>query len=199
MTSTHPTPLRCRPRPCGVAVYRAAVLLLAALLWMLPLFASELPFSFDGAWKHVGGRTEKRDMRAAIDSSVDQMPAVLRGLARKRLRRGSKIPRRLTIATSPERIAIRDGKREALASPPGQVTHTTSATGDDIELLHEHESGLLVQYRTTPDGGRRTTYRLDPSGRRLLVEVVTTSHYLPAPVRYELTYERVGPATNPSE
>lgn len=153
---------------------------------------------FAGEWHFVGGKAEKRGMRAAIDASLADMSLVLRGLARARLVEGSRIPKRVIIESSAREIAIRDGRRVRLASPPGRVTETVSFTGDQIELLYEFRDDALVQYRTTPEGGRRTTYRLDPSGKRLFVDVFTSSHYLPSPVRYRLTYERrAGMASTP--
>jgi hypothetical protein len=147
---------------------------------------------FSGNWRFVGGATEKREVRAAIDASVRDMSVVLRGLARNRLLKGSKIPKRVRIESSEREIAIRDGDRTRLASPPGRITQTVSSTGDHIELLYEVQGDTLVQYRTTSQGGRRSTYRMDSSGEHLLVEVVTSSHYLPSPVTYRLTYERIG-------
>jgi hypothetical protein len=147
---------------------------------------------FSGNWQFVGGRTEKREVRAAIDASVKDMTVVLRGLARDRLLKGSKIPKRVSIESSEREIAIRDGDRMRLASPPGRITQTVSFTGDHIELLYEVHDDTLVQYRTTSQGGRRSTYQMDASGERLRVEVVTSSHYLPSPVTYRLTYERIG-------
>jgi len=164
------------------------------VLLLLGASASAQPLgqAFEGDWRFVGGRAEKRNVRAAIDGSVADMTVVLRGLARDRLLEGSRIPKRVSIESNEREVAIRDGNRTRLASPPGRVTQTVSATGDHIELLYEIRDDALVQYRTTSQGGRRTTYRVDAEGQRLLVEVLTSSHYLPSPVAYRLTYERVG-------
>jgi len=173
-------------------------LVLAALLFLTPGHAAAEPGAGDltGTWRHIGGKSEQRKLRAAIDDSVAEMTVLARGLARKRLVKGSRIPQQLRIEASEHLIAVRHDGRERLSSPPGHVTRTVSATGDEIELLHELRADSLVQYRTTRDGGRRTTYRVDSKRQRLMVEVVTSSHYLPSAVTYQLTYERVADVAN---
>ena len=167
---------------------------LAALLLAGGGLAQETGQGLGGTWQHTGGKSEIREVRAAIERCVGNMPGLLRPLARRRLMEGSGIPAHVVIRTSATRIAIEEAGGSALTSEPGRVTRAVSGTGDSVELLHELRDDTLIQRLINANGARYTTYRLLEGGSRLTLDVVTTSDYLPAPVVYRLTYHRASAA-----
>jgi hypothetical protein len=170
--------------------------------WLAPLVALALAsgadaregeagfgVDFSGRYQHVGGEAEERAVREAIERTISELGWLTRRFARERLREGARIPERIEIDVDREVVTIREEDRE-YSAPCGGVTTLHRPKAGRVEVQHELGPTQLSQIRSTDQGARRATYRLDDDGQRLVATVVTTSPHLPTALVYQLTYER---------
>jgi hypothetical protein len=143
---------------------------------------------FVGDHRFQGGDKERKARDAAIDSVVDDMNIIARGIARDRLKESNKIAERITIAREGERISFtHDGRRytAVLGGPPVRVK---SSTGDDVSLRYALRGESIEQIFVGEQGGRINTFKLTDD--KMVVEVRIHSEKLPKDVVYTLSYSR---------
>ncbi len=127
---------------------------------------------FLGTYGFSGGESEARSLRATVDALVDDFNPLLRGLARRRLKRTVRVPERIE-------IAMRDG-----------AYRLTVVGAPDFPSDARYENGAMVLRQSSFEGTRETRFHLSDDGRRLLMRVATRSALLPDRLDYQLTFER---------
>ena len=156
-----------------------------------PAGADDAPAAdrFLGTYGFSGGESEARSLQSTVDALVDDFNPLLRGLARRRLRRTVRVPERIEIAT-------RDG-----------AYRLTVVGAPDFPSEARYENGALVLRQSNFEGTRETHFHLSEDGRRLLMRVATRSALLPDQLDYQLSFERetpyepqvsAGPSSEPS-
>jgi hypothetical protein len=127
----------------------------------------------------------------AIDAAIDRMNFITRPVARSRLRKTNAPHRRVTIATSEQEITVAFDSNQPVRMPAdGRTAKWTREDGEVFDVSAQWSGDKLVQTFEAEDGQRTNTFVLGPDGRALSVQVEVTSPQLPAPVRYELAFER---------
>jgi hypothetical protein len=128
---------------------------------------------------------------AAIDAAVAKMNFITRPVARSRLKKTNAPHRRVTIATGDQEIAVAfDANAPVRVPADGRTAKWTRDDGEVFDVSAQWAGDRLVQTFKAEDGQRTNTFVLGPDGRALRVQVEVTSPQLPAPVRYELAFER---------
>ena len=145
-----------------------------------------------GSWREVSSAENAANRDAGVERTVEALFVLIRSIARGRL-----------IEANPAfpalRIAFHDGQIEVQTlpvvcrSPEGGVERTVRGLdGNTNRLVQTLTSNALVQ-TTWQDSGSRTS-RFVPSadGQRLTLHVQIRASQLSVPVRYSMTYARVG-------
>lgn len=169
---------------------------LAVLLAAMPFSGSaqqgSVPSVLEGTWVHDGAlAAATRTVDAAFAPTVQQLPSLIQGIARDRIRSNMEPPRRIRVALSGERVRLTlessnrvviDGAlgRPATASGVESGTRVTPRLqGGWLELRHEGEGSQLRQLFST-----------EPDGSQMHVDYTVTGPRLAGPVRYRLEYRR---------
>lgn len=140
---------------------------------------------FEGSWRLVTRAPEERRDQS-VEVVVQEMNALIRGIARRRLRAGVPIPRRISITSSPVRIRI--GDYDLRFPLDGSRHNFTDPRDEDVVLSQSLRGGILRQV-FRGDGGTMT-FSSRIRGERLQLTVSVSSDRLPEDVRLRLTYAR---------
>lgn len=145
---------------------------------------------FEGDYVFVGGQKQRDGLDAAIETTLDAVSPLVRGIGRKRLHETNPIPKQVQVAVNGEDVEITyDGFGHA-AGLDGKPIKAHAPTGEDIKVSHRVASGKLTQWLDGAKGDRKNTLKLSSDGQRLTVDVEITSGHLPVPLEYRLTYKR---------
>jgi hypothetical protein len=140
---------------------------------------------------YANDRQTADTINAAIDMAIARMNFITRPVARSRLKKTNAPHRRVTIETGAQEIAIAFDSNSPVRMPAdGRTAKWTREDGEVFDVSAQWAGDKLVQTFKAEDGQRTNTFVLGPDGRVLSVQVEVTSPQLPAPVRYELAFER---------
>ena len=139
----------------------------------------------------AGGRAQRERVLAAIERATSEMTFIIRPIARRRLAAGNRVFESIAVAREGANLVVdRDGN--VVSSPAdGSETEWTGSDGKTYRVSQRLTPGGFTQTFVGKDGERRNTYSLSEDGT-LRLEVTVRSSRLPAPLEYDLTYERVG-------
>jgi hypothetical protein len=146
--------------------------------------------AFAGEYTFVGGQKERDGIDAAVETSVESLSPVIRGIGRKRLVESNQVPKLLKIAVTGDDVEILfdgDGYTAKLGDAPVQ---TKSSQGDKVKVSHRLRGNKLTESIEGGQGGRKNEFRLSSDGARLTVDVTVSSPQLPVAVEYRLTFKR---------
>lgn len=141
--------------------------------------------SLVGTYRYRGGKSSVGD---AIDTVVDEMSVISRGIARKRLVASNRVPSRVVISQIGDEVTVRFDGRAYVADLGGESRRVRAASGEVSRLRYQLRDGALRQTFRTDEGERTNTFTRQPDGR-LTMSVRIHSGKLPADVRYRLTFE----------
>jgi hypothetical protein len=160
---------------------------MAVLTRLLPLLlAAPLAAQPVGAWKLA----TQPDLPRIIEEATAKMNFLVRPIARGRLKKTNAAYQHITIASTPAEITIKYDDREPQHMPAsGQPVSWKREDGEVFKLSARTEHGDLIQTYKAEDGERVNQFHLDPGSGVLSLLVTVTSHKLPSPVIYTLTYK----------
>jgi hypothetical protein len=162
--------------------------LAAAALAAVPAAAQSN--QIDGTFVYAADRSDNVDQ--AINQAISRMNIATRQIARPRLRRTNQPYQRVTIATTPQQVSITTDARAAIrTSPAGTPIKWTREDGEVLDVSTRWDGNRLRQVFAADDGQRENVYSLSPDGGTLTIRVTVTSGRLPAPLTYNLVYDRV--------
>jgi hypothetical protein len=145
--------------------------------------------AFDKNYRYSGGEKGRKAVEAAIDAATEDMNALIRGIARKKLRDVNRIIPTLgfSLDGDPLRASYIDGH---LAESPasGKTVDWVNQFGDTVNLSQRVTGNKLVQVISDSNGSRRNVYRFSEDGSRLTMYVTIEASRLPTPVKYQLSY-----------
>ncbi len=170
----------------------ALVAAAAALILAAPsTFAAE-PSAYAGSWTLATSVDHEGKRDAAVDAIVADMNALIRGIARKRLRKTA------TYATFFE-FAPSDGSTLTVTTDrsPGW---TTDLAGTEVALISDRdeefhlsrwmEGGKLHSKARSKRGSRSSVFDLSADGAHLVVTTTIVNEHLPRPLVYSASYVR---------
>jgi hypothetical protein len=146
---------------------------------------------FAGTFRFAGGDAQRTELAAAIDTAVQELNALIRGIGRKRLTESNVIRDTITIAVDGDKVTTTFAPgRTVSAKLEGASVPWTSDTGKPLTVKFSMVKGRLVQTFTADDGGRRSVFTLNEAGDRMTLSVTITSERLTNPLKYALSYKR---------
>ena len=146
--------------------------------------------AFAGDYAFVGGQKERDGIDAAIETAMDAVSPLVRGIGRKRLHDSNPIPRQLSIRVNGDAVEILIDRSGFSAALDGNPVQTTSSTGDKVKVSHRMRGSKLHEFIDGDQGDRRNNLKLSNDGARLTMDVEISSSHLPVPVEYRLTFKR---------
>jgi hypothetical protein len=149
---------------------------------------------YAGSYRYIGGEAEIQALDRAIDEVVDQMNFLIRGIARRRLRAPNLPSKTVRVVVAQGQIRIeRPGQPEVSAPADGTpITWRHPIDGDVFQVSHGLDAkGVLYQRFEGKQSISRNRFVLSHEEERLTIHTTITANRLPAPLRFEMSYERV--------
>jgi hypothetical protein len=166
----------------------ATTLILSA--WIEDAHANPGPFS--GAFTLDEAASD--DVMAAFEPAIRDMNAVVRPVARRRIRRDARPSPTLRIDQDAHTITLRPADQRVLTAPlSGDPVQITTKAGNPASVTIRLIDGTLHVRRTEEAGSYQARYQLSPDGQRLTIAVELDYDQLPKTVRYNLVYNRQAP------
>jgi steroid 5-alpha reductase family enzyme len=171
----------------------------AALLLGTPATAQDLAAAdglrqrLAGEYVFVGGSTERAQIPAAVEHSVDGMFFIARGIAYDRLLKNCEVCSRYTLAFDQGKTSVAGPCQVSDVSPDdGREADHRTKLGEESKLSQRLVGEHLVQVFRGDEGARQVIWTLLPDGDTLRVQFTISSKHLPRAVDYTLTYRRKG-------
>lgn len=150
-----------------------------------------------GTYKYVGGDSERAAVKKAIDLAVEDMSALLRGIARDRLTEANPIPEQLTLKGGGVYFSIVLDDYPYTGRLDGIAVKVKTTTGDVMNLVYGFPAApaptptqpMLEQ--TFSDDEKSRVNRFELQGNRLTMHVRVRADLLPKEVVYDLSFERL--------
>lgn len=173
---------------CAFAALGAASLLTSSLRAQDP--ARRTVGELAGRYEIVDMAAATRRRDAAIDDVVGRMNFLVRGIARRRLKAGTPIHRRIRIDAVGDELRVRIGDAYDFRAPPdgtprrfvdgfgNELRGKMTQQGDRLRLVFRGDSAVVHHTLTRTDGGLGFALRIH-------------SDRLPADVTYRARYRRV--------
>lgn len=156
---------------------------------------------YAGNYVYVGGDAEIEELDRAIDAVVEQMNFLIRGIARRRLRAPNLPSKTVSIVLEKRQIRIdRPGQPEVSAPADGtSITWRHPTDGDIFQVRHGIDGeGVLYQRFEGEQSVSRNRFVLSQDEKHLTIHTTITANRLPAPLSFEMSYERTSVASRPS-
>ncbi len=170
----------------------AALVFLALMTVATAAEAQELA-DFEGTYVYAGGSSQRSAFGAAIDKVVDQMNALVRGIARDRLHSRVKIEPRMSFRVQGDGLRIvHEPLPPRLVSFDNEPLHMRNRAGDRIAVTYRRSGWAFTETIRSGRSSQVNTYRFASGGGRLTFAAAISSPLLPAAIRYSLTYRRRG-------
>lgn len=146
---------------------------------------------FAGTYRFVGGEAQRQELEGAIETAVQELNALIRGIGRKRLKESNIIRDQISIAVDGDKVTTTFAAGRTISGRlEGPAVPWTSDTGKPLQVKFSLVKGRLVQTFTADDGGRRSVFTLNEAGDRMTLSVTITSERLSNPLKYALSYKR---------
>ncbi|MFY0535164.1 hypothetical protein [Nannocystis pusilla] len=146
---------------------------------------------FAGTFRYAGGEAQRQQLTDAIETTVAQLNALIRGIGRKRLTAANPIREQISFVVEGTKVtATFAAGRTISGTLGGPAVAWTADDGSPLTVAFSIVKGRLVMEFKADDGGRRSVFTLDDSGDKLTMSVTITSSRLDNPLKYALSYRR---------
>ena len=146
---------------------------------------------YAGTFTFAGGDAQREKLAAAIEAAVQQMNALIRPIARKRLNESNPVRDAITFAVEGQKVTVTFAAGRTIGGTlGGPSVPWTSDSGKPVQVAFQMVKDRLVLDFTADDGARRVVYTLNETGDKLTLSVTVTSERLVEPLKYALSYRR---------
>jgi len=159
-----------------------------ATIFPLAASAGDAATPFLGTFTFSGGDKERQAWEKAIDDVVSGMNAVVRGIARDKLKKSNPIATTLAFAADAKNLTVAFDSRTYTAPLDGAPVRITSILGDDMIMAFKIAGSDLDQRFTGSDDGRTNQFHVD--GKTCVMRVRVFSSKLPKDLVYALSYSK---------
>lgn len=142
---------------------------------------------FEGAYLFAGGDRERDAIVAEVDDATANLGSMLRGIARKRIKKSQKPSASLFIKVDGEKVTItRSGDKPKFA---GQINKGTFVVKKKYTGRIKFKNGKLSVIVSDKESKTTITYNLNPETHRIKVTTKIEHDLLPRPVKVKKTYK----------
>lgn len=147
--------------------------------------------AFAGSYRYIGGAAEEEALSASIENVVQKMNFLIRGIARRRLKKGNQPSAQLNLVITADTITVERPGQPTISAPANGTPITwRSPDGDDFEVRQGFDADRLFQSFQGPKSFSRNDFVLSPDGATLTVYTRIVSKHLPIPLEFHTTYRR---------
>ncbi|MEZ4384571.1 MAG: hypothetical protein R3A79_24800 [Nannocystaceae bacterium] len=177
----------------------------ASLLIASPLLAAPLPVAaadseaaqgertaadFAGSFRYVGGDGERERAHAAVDEIVEELNVLIRGTARRLLRKTATPASAIAIKVEGDVVTIDAGKDPIPLTLGGAAVEFRGEDGKHYSMTARLRGDKLV-LRIVGNGSTTVkTYRLGGDGARLTVKTTIDHPMMHKPLEYAFSFRR---------
>jgi hypothetical protein len=147
--------------------------------------------AFAGTYQYAGGAAEEEALAAAIETVVQKMNFLIRGIARSKLKKGNRQSAELTLQIGDQITVIRPGQPTISAPADGTPITWRSPDGDDFQVAHGLDGDRLFQTFLGPKSFSRNDFVLSADGSTVTVYTRIVAKHVPAPIEFHTTYRRI--------
>lgn len=143
-----------------------------------------------GEYKLKGSKEQaQKKIHTAIDELVEDVNAIKRGFAKRRLRATNEAIGEIEIKISDEKIAVQYDDDPPGISPKGnKPANWKNSEGESYRLRQQISGRTLTQKFESDEGARTNKLTVSEDGNTIDLQVTVTSDQLPRPLTYSLTY-----------
>jgi hypothetical protein len=146
---------------------------------------------FHGNYRWVGGSSQRDELEAAIEATVDALPGALHGIARKRLTATNPVENTVDIVVAGDKVTTTfESGFNATCVIDGGTVNATDIEGGKLKVRLRWKDGKLIQQMEGKGGARTIVYVLSANRKKLTVHHKITSDRLPVPLTYRFSYTR---------
>jgi hypothetical protein len=156
--------------------------------------AAPLPITmadFNGTYKFTGGSSQEQAVADAIEFGANQVVAIARGIARKRLTKTQIIENPVTITVTGDDLKLEWGTSgDSMSCVIDGSSTTMSYKGDKYKGRARAKDGKLITSFQGPDATKTVVYVLSSDRKTMTVHHKLVADQLQEPVTFKLTYTR---------
>jgi hypothetical protein len=146
---------------------------------------------YHGNYRYAGGNTQRDEVAAAIEATIEQLPKALHGIARKRLTQANPVDGTIDIVIAGDKITTTfEAGFHATCVIDGPAVDTRGKDGEKLAVRVQAKGSKLVQVLQGKEGARTIVYTLSADRKKLTVHHKITADRLPEPLTYRLSYSR---------
>lgn len=149
------------------------------------------PEDYSGTWNLVAGVDYDGPRDAAVEDVTADMSALIRGIARKRLKKAATYSTHYVMTPGDGTMTITSDRSADWTTPlDGSEVALVSDRGEDIHLSRRMEGGSLRSHARSERGAQSAVFVLSDDGTRLEVTTTIENDHLPRPLVYSVQYQR---------
>lgn len=146
---------------------------------------------FNGKYRFTGGSSQEQAVADAIEFGANQVVAIARGIARKRLTKTQIIEDPITLTVTGDDLKIEWGTSgDSMTCVIDGSSTTMSYKGDNYKGRARSKDGKLITSFQAPDATKTVVYVLSSDRKTLTVHHKLVADQLQEPVTFKLTYTR---------
>lgn len=146
---------------------------------------------FGGSFRFSGGSSQRQDLADAIDFGANQVSAIIRGIARKRLTKTQIIEDPVTLTITGDDAKFHWGTTgEGMTCVIDGPTTTMSYGGDKYKARCRQKDGKLITSFQAPDATKTIVYVLSSDRKTMTAHHKLVADQLSEPVTFKVTYTR---------
>ncbi len=154
-----------------------------------PAEARELA-SFAASYRYAGGQTEKDKAVAAVEEIVAELNFMIRGMARKALKKSSSPKPSEHIKVDGDKVTLRLGDQHVTLVVGGAPVEHRGDDRKSYQMSLKHKGDKLVLKVTGSKSTTIKTYRLSEDGSRLKIKTRINHPMMHKPLVYKFSYRR---------
>lgn len=147
---------------------------------------------FDGTYRYVGGETEQARAYQAVDEIVENLNFVIRGLARKMLRKPTTAKAETSIQIEGDKMTIAGGvgKHSVTLTIDGPGIDYRGDDGKTYRMSVKFRQGALVQRIVGHNSTTTRVLKLTGDGGKLKIKTTISHPMMHKPLEYKFSYKR---------
>lgn len=146
---------------------------------------------FHGSYRYAGGSSQRNDLAAGIEATVDALNGAIQGIARRRLTATNPLDSTVDIVVAGDDVTTTfESGFNASCVIDGATANARDIEGGKLRVRLRWKDGKLIQQMEGNGGARTIVYVLSADRKTLTVHHKITSDRLPVPLIYRLSYSR---------
>lgn len=146
---------------------------------------------FHGSYRYAGGSSQRNDLAAGIEATVDALNGAIQGIARRRLTATNPLESTVDIVVAGDDVTTTfESGFNASCVIDGATANARDIEGGKLRVRLRWKDGKLIQQMEGNGGARTIVYVLSADRKTLTVHHKITSDRLPVPLIYRLSYSR---------